>query len=211
MLVAGTAIDSLIQNRPLDHGLVSTGWDRSALPVWLGASQNSDSQSPQLIWPYRRAAPNRVTKKCLLDQLTRFWQRKRSAELRSTKVLPAASIAKRTDRSSERENMGGSFVIVEYTRYKIDEERCNAFEQDYKKAGESLAASTHCLAYELSRCKEDPEHYILRIEWDSEEGHLKGFRSSPEFKAFFAVVQPYVKDIEEMRHYQVISVLARAR
>lgn len=102
-------------------------------------------------------------------------------------------------------------MIVEYTRYKIDESRRNAFEQDYKKSGESLATSTHCLAYELSRCTEDPEHYILRIEWDSEEGHLKGFRSSPEFKAFFALVQPYMKDIEEMRHYQVLSVHARAR
>ena len=47
--------------------------------------------------------------------------------------------------------------------------------------------------------------------WDSEEGHLKGFRSSPEFKLFFASVQPYVKDIEEMRHYQVISTGGKAR
>jgi quinol monooxygenase YgiN len=107
--------------------------------------------------------------------------------------------------------MGGSSVIVEYTRYKIEEKRRSAFEQDYRKAGESLAASTHCLAYELSRCTEAPEHYTLRIEWDSAEGHLKGFRSSPEFKAFFALVQPYVKDIEEMRHYQVLSVHARGR
>jgi quinol monooxygenase YgiN len=96
-------------------------------------------------------------------------------------------------------------MIVEYARYKIDEQRCSVFESAYKKAVESLGASSHCLAYELSHCKEDPEHYTLRIEWDSEEGHLKGFRTSPEFKSFFASVQSYVKDIEEMRHYQVIS------
>jgi quinol monooxygenase YgiN len=102
-------------------------------------------------------------------------------------------------------------MIVEYTRYKIDESRRGAFEKDYQKAGESLTASSHCLAYELSRCAEDPDHYTLRIEWDSEEGHLKGFRSSPEFKTFFQVVQPYVKDIEEMRHYQVISLGGKAR
>jgi quinol monooxygenase YgiN len=102
-------------------------------------------------------------------------------------------------------------MIVEYTRYKIDEQRRSAFEKAYKEAGAPLEASSHCLAYELSHCAEDPEHYILRIEWDSEEGHLKGFRASPEFKAFFSLVQPYVKDIEEMRHYQVISVGGRAR
>ena len=96
-------------------------------------------------------------------------------------------------------------MVVEYTRYKIDEPRRFAFEGAYANAGESLAASRHCLAYELSHCTEDPEHYVLRIEWDSEEGHLKGFRASPEFKAFFAFVQPFVKDIEEMRHYAVLS------
>ena len=102
-------------------------------------------------------------------------------------------------------------MIVEYTRYKIDEQRRSGFENAYKKAGESLKASSHCLAYELSHCTEDPDQFILRIEWDSEEGHLKGFRTSPEFKSFFATVQPYVNDIEEMRHYQVISASRKVR
>jgi quinol monooxygenase YgiN len=102
-------------------------------------------------------------------------------------------------------------MIVEYTRYKIDPERYDRFEKAYKSAAESLGASSHCLAYELSHCTEDPDYYTLRIEWDSEEGHLKGFRTSPEFKTFFAAVQPYVKDIQEMRHYQVITVGRKAR
>jgi quinol monooxygenase YgiN len=102
-------------------------------------------------------------------------------------------------------------MIVEYTRYKIDEARREGFEMSYKKAGVSLEASSHCLGYELSHCTEDPDHYILRIEWDSEEGHLKGFRSSPEFKSFFVAIQPFVKDIEEMRHYQVILATRRAK
>ena len=95
-------------------------------------------------------------------------------------------------------------MVVEYTRYKIDEKRRALFERVYQRAGESLSGSSHCLHYELSHCTEDPDHYILRIEWDSEEGHLKGFRTSLEFKAFFALVQPYVGDIQEMRHYKVI-------
>ena len=96
-------------------------------------------------------------------------------------------------------------MIVEYTRYKVDEKRRTLFERVYEKAGEALASSVSCLHYELSNCSEDPGYYILRIEWDSEEGHLNGFRNSPEFKTFFALVQPYVKDIEEMRHCKVIS------
>jgi quinol monooxygenase YgiN len=58
-------------------------------------------------------------------------------------------------------------------------------------------------AYEVSRCSEDPTQHVVRIEWDSEEGHLSGFRQSPEFRSFFDAVGPFVNDIEEMRHYNV--------
>jgi quinol monooxygenase YgiN len=57
--------------------------------------------------------------------------------------------------------------------------------------------------YEVSRCSEDPTQHVVRIEWDSQEGHLDGFRQSREFHAFFEAVGPFVHDIEEMRHYQV--------
>ena len=95
-------------------------------------------------------------------------------------------------------------MIVEYTRYKIEQDRRALLERTYEKAGEALRLSPHCQRYELSHCVEDPNYYTLRIEWDSEEGHLKGFRNSAEFKTFFALVQPYVKDIEEMCHYKAI-------
>lgn len=98
-------------------------------------------------------------------------------------------------------------MINEYIRYKIDTGRAEAFVQAYQKAGESLQASKHCEGYELSQCVEAPDHFILNIRWDSEQGHMQGFRSSPEFRTFFQAIQPYVKDIEEMRHYRRTPVL----
>jgi quinol monooxygenase YgiN len=94
-------------------------------------------------------------------------------------------------------------MVVEYIRYSIDDPRAEAFEQAYREAGDSLAASEHCERYEVSRCSEDPTQHVVRIEWDSEEGHLSGFRQSPEFRSFFEAVRPFVNDIEEMRHYEV--------
>jgi quinol monooxygenase YgiN len=94
-------------------------------------------------------------------------------------------------------------MVVEYIRYSIDDPRAEAFEQAYREAGDSLAASEHCERYEVSRCSEDPTQHVVRIEWDSEEGHLSGFRQSPEFRSFFEAVRPFVNDIEEMRHYKV--------
>lgn len=97
-------------------------------------------------------------------------------------------------------------MIVEYIRYKVGPERAAAFEAAYAAARASLDASPHCLRYEVSRCVEDPGTYVVRIEWDSLEGHLRGFRTSPEFRAFFAAVRPFVDDIEEMRHYEPAAI-----
>ncbi len=92
-------------------------------------------------------------------------------------------------------------MIVEYIRYSIPEDGRDAFVDAYERAARALAASPHCLAYELSSCDEDPSQYVLRIEWDSSKGHLEGFRRSEHFRAFLPHIQPYVKAIAEMRHY----------
>ena len=100
-------------------------------------------------------------------------------------------------------------MIVEYVRYQIAAERRDAFEAAYGQAQASLQASPHCLSWELSRCSEDPGQYALRIEWDSSEGHMQGFRRGPHFGAFLAAIRPYIGDIQEMRHYELTAVHGR--
>lgn len=98
-------------------------------------------------------------------------------------------------------------MIVEYIRYEIAD--ADAFLRGYSTARAALDASPHCLAYELSRCTEEPASFILRIEWDSAEGHMQGFRKSPGFAAFLAAVRPFIANIREMRHYSVTPITAR--
>jgi quinol monooxygenase YgiN len=97
-------------------------------------------------------------------------------------------------------------MIVEYIRYRIAPEQRTEFEASYSHAQKPLQASPHCLGWELSHGIEEPDHYILRIEWDSLDGHEQGFRTSPEFQEFFSAIRPYVSDIEEMRHYERTAV-----
>jgi heme-degrading monooxygenase HmoA len=100
-------------------------------------------------------------------------------------------------------------MIVEYIRYRIPEAQGPAFEDAYGAASAALDASPHCERYEVARCTDDPSAYVVRIEWDSAEGHMNGFRSSPEFGSFFAAVRPFVGQIEEMRHYYVTTASAQ--
>lgn len=100
-------------------------------------------------------------------------------------------------------------MIVEYIRYEVTD--ADAFVAAYGEARRSLDVSAHCLAYELSRCTEDPTSFVLRIEWDSQSGHMQGFRNAPEFAPFLAAVRPFMPQIREMRHYEPTALVARKR
>jgi heme-degrading monooxygenase HmoA len=94
-------------------------------------------------------------------------------------------------------------MVVEYIRYKIDPGRNDEFEAAYRRAGELLDGSPHCQRWDAARCVDEPDKHIVRIDWDSADGHLQGFRRSPDFKPFLEATQPFYKDIEEMTHYEV--------
>lgn len=100
-------------------------------------------------------------------------------------------------------------MIIEYIRYKITQEERDAFESAYIEAAKSLRASPQCLSYELACGSEEPENYILRIEWTSLDGHMEGFRKGDQFPVFLASVRPYIRCIEEMKHYEVTTVRSR--
>jgi len=100
-------------------------------------------------------------------------------------------------------------MIVEYIRYRIAEPQRMAFEEAYRRAVGPLGEAEQCVDFELARCVEDPDGYILRIRWTSAEDHLEGFREGKHFAAFFAEIKPYLESIEEMRHYEVTSVAGR--
>ncbi|RJL31698.1 group II truncated hemoglobin [Bailinhaonella thermotolerans] len=97
-------------------------------------------------------------------------------------------------------------MIVEYIRYRVPDGGGDRFEDAYARAATSLAAAPQCLDYELSRCAEEKDVYILRITWTSASDHLDGFRRGEHFPAFFAEIKPYVTAIEEMRHYEPTGV-----
>jgi heme-degrading monooxygenase HmoA len=94
-------------------------------------------------------------------------------------------------------------MVVEYIRYTVVAEQAEAFESAYTRAGTLLEQDEHCLAFEVARGVEEPQHFIVRIEWDSLEGHEHGFRASPHFREFFNDVQPFFRDIDEMKHYEI--------
>ena len=97
-------------------------------------------------------------------------------------------------------------MIVEYIRYRIDDDRWDAFTADYARAARVLERAPQCVDYELTRSVDEPACSVLRIRWTSAADHLQGFRGGELFPGFLAAIRPYVGDIEEMRHYELTAV-----
>jgi quinol monooxygenase YgiN len=95
-------------------------------------------------------------------------------------------------------------MIVEYIRYRVSAADHAAFIAAYRSALVDLTASPHCLRCEVTQGVEEPDNFIVRIEWDSIEGHERGFRRGPHFASFFAKVKPFFTNIQEMKHYTIV-------
>jgi heme-degrading monooxygenase HmoA len=99
-------------------------------------------------------------------------------------------------------------MVVEYIRYKVPTSRHREFEEAWSDAQQVLTDAPQCLGDEISHGLEEPENYVVRIEWRSVEEHEQGFRGSSEFARFFEAVKPFFEQIEEMRHYEPTGIEA---
>jgi len=101
---------------------------------------------------------------------------------------------------------GENGVVVEYIRYTVPADRDGEFEAAWSEAQKVLRDAPQCLSYEVARGVEEPENYVVRIEWRSVAEHEQGFRQSPAFGQFFAAVEPFFDEIQEMRHYELTAI-----
>ena len=82
------------------------------------------------------------------------------------------------------------------------------FEAAFSRAQHIVAAAPGFRDLTLSRGIETPNHYLLLIEWDSLEAHETGFRGSPAYAEWSALLHHFYEPMPEVRHY---TELARLR
>jgi quinol monooxygenase YgiN len=104
---------------------------------------------------------------------------------------------------------GTKIPSVEIIRYTIPADQHTNFEEAYKKAGKLLEESAFCLGYHVIHGEEEPDHYIVIIDWTSTQDHMNGFRQSPQFMPFFNLVKQFYNNIDEMKHYKAVFGAAK--
>jgi heme-degrading monooxygenase HmoA len=60
-------------------------------------------------------------------------------------------------------------------------------------------------ALSLSRSVEEPTTFLLLVDWDRLEDHTEGFRGSPEYTRWKALLHPFYEPFPEVRHFVEID------
>lgn len=76
-----------------------------------------------------------------------------------------------------------------------------AFEAAFAQAAPIIASMRGCIRYELQRCLEKPDQYLLLVWWETLEDHTVGFRGSPQYQTWRALLHHFYDPFPTVEHY----------
>ncbi|MEV0252420.1 antibiotic biosynthesis monooxygenase [Nocardia sp. NPDC050712] len=101
-------------------------------------------------------------------------------------------------------------MIIEHVLLPVRPELSAAFEAAFAEARPIIAGMAGFRALSLSRCVEEPGSYLLLVEWDRLEDHVEGFRGSPEYLRWKALLHHFYDPFPTVRHFDPVTLPAVA-
>jgi heme-degrading monooxygenase HmoA len=95
-------------------------------------------------------------------------------------------------------------VILERAELSVRPGGEDAFEQAFAQAKALIAASPGFAGLSLSRCLERPSVYLLLVEWQRLEDHTEGFRGSPEYQQWRALLHSFYEPFPTVEHFTTV-------
>lgn len=95
--------------------------------------------------------------------------------------------------------------VLEHAILHIRAGQSPAFEAAFAEARKVIAATPGARSVRLHRCVEVPDQYLLLVEWDTIEAHTEGFRGSPAFAAWRALVGGFWDPMPTVEHFVEVA------
>ena len=97
-------------------------------------------------------------------------------------------------------------MILEIADIRIHPGQQAAFDEAITRGLETvIRKNAGCEGYTVHKGVESPERYVLQIRWTSIEAHNVGFRDSPAFAEWRAIVGPFFDSPPVVEHFELVT------
>lgn len=97
-------------------------------------------------------------------------------------------------------------MILELADILIHPQRNAAFEEAIQRGLTTVIAKAKGFeGFKVNRCIENPDRYVLQIFWTTLEDHTVGFRESPAFGEWRAIVGPFFASPPVVKHFDLVA------
>ena len=95
-------------------------------------------------------------------------------------------------------------MILEAAFLNVIPGQDSAFEAAFGEAKSVISAMPGFAALELQRCVETQNRYLLLVKWATLEHHTIGFRTSPEYQRWKALLHHFYDPFPSVEHYETV-------
>jgi heme-degrading monooxygenase HmoA len=96
-------------------------------------------------------------------------------------------------------------MILEHALLDVVPSRESEFEEVFGGAKQIISSMPGFRSLRLSRSIEQPNRYLLLVEWDRLEDHIEGFRGSPEYQEWRALLHHFYDPFPTVQHYESVT------
>ena len=97
-------------------------------------------------------------------------------------------------------------MILELADIRIQPGQNAAFEEAIARAARDIIGHAKGFqGFKVNKGIENPERYVLQVFWDTVEDHTVGFRLSPAFADWRAIVGPFFAGPPTVEHFELVA------
>lgn len=93
-------------------------------------------------------------------------------------------------------------MILEVAILNVIPGHAAAFERAFARAKDIISSMPGFNSLELQRCIETPNRYALLVRWATLEDHVVGFRQSPQYQEWKALLHHFYDPFPTVEHYE---------
>jgi heme-degrading monooxygenase HmoA len=96
-------------------------------------------------------------------------------------------------------------MILEVAILDVIAGREPQFEENFRIAEHIISSMKGYAGHQLQRCLEQPNRYILLVNWESLEDHTIGFRQSAEYQEWKQLLHEFYDPFPVVQHYEALG------